>query len=124
MAQTLATNHTSHTSNPASRIIRNLESSQLPASQHDIYLLRLLSLPVTYQMVTYLASYTSAIVNEVLRTVPASQSSSGTKLPDLEDFVLHVCRYSNVGTPTLMVSVIYLSRLRKRMPFQALGESS
>jgi len=123
MAQTLATNP-SYISYRASRIVGNLESSQLPASQHDVYLLRLLSLPVTYQMVTYLASYTSAIVNEVLRIVPASQSSSRTKLPDLEDFVLHVCRHSNVGTPTLMVSVIYLSRLRKRMPFQALGESS
>lgn len=123
MAQTLTINSSSHISNRASRIVRNLESSQLPASQHDIYLLRFLSLPVTYQMVSYIASYTFAIVDEVLHVVPPSRSSSATKLPDLEDFILHVCRHSNVGTPTLMVSLIYLSRLRKRMPFQALGES-
>ena len=124
MAQTLPTNLDSHRFTRASRIVRNLEASQLPASQHDLYLLRFLSLPVTYQMVTYVASYTSAIVDELLRTVPSSRSLSRIKLPDLEDFVLHVCRYSKVSTSTLMVSIIYLFRLRKRMPRQALGEPS
>lgn len=123
MAESFTTRSSSQAYQP--NVVRNLESSQLPANQHDIYLLRFLSLPVTYQMVTYIAAYTTAIVDDVLHTLPTPpETSNSCRMPDLEDFIVHVCRQSNVSTSTLMVSVIYLARLRNCMPYQALGKDN
>lgn len=121
-------------------IVRNCSSSLVPSKNHDIQLLRLLSLPVSHQMVTYVAGFTNALVGDHLRVRSPQddndfsddeyhprtnhKSQRYSTLPKLDTFILHVCRGSALSTPTLMSSLIYLTRLRSRMPNKAAGEYS
>lgn len=121
------------------RIVRNCSSSLVPTNTHDVQLLRLLSLPVSHQMVAYVAAFTNALVGDNLRVrsptdsnesieeeyYPRKQRSQrSSNLPKLEAFIHHVCKRSALSTPTLMTSLIYLSRLRSRMPNKAAGKRS
>jgi hypothetical protein len=89
-------------------------------------------------MITYIAAFADAIVGDHLdypfkdedefhdneyhprdtRKRPRKQPLS---LPELENFILIICERSNLNTPTLMTSIVYLTRLRARMPTKAAG---
>ncbi|KAF8314601.1 uncharacterized protein EI90DRAFT_2947895, partial [Cantharellus anzutake] len=101
---------------PANYPVRNLPSSLMPQDCHNIRLLRLVSLPVTYEMISYIAWISESIVCDGDYSLPTPEPPGSPEIPDLEDFITHVCTRSNVYTATLLCVVIYLNRLRARMP--------
>lgn len=85
--------------------------------------------PVTDEMISFLASTTSSIIQvkapkPQYRSIQDSDllvSPLGKKNVPLPVFIKKLIKYSNVQTPTLMASLIYLNKLRNILPANAVG---
>lgn len=103
------------------------------ASQNQAALDYFIQLPVSRDMVCYLAKATSQVIRcdsppEVLAKptntlTPPSTPPAGESLPSLEEYITAIINRSHVQTPTLMTSLVYLSRLQQRLPAVAKGMS-
>lgn len=71
--------------------------------------------PVDYEMVNYLSSTCSSVLQ------CDTDSPQHSRVPTLQDFIVNLVRQSNVQTPTLMCTLVYLSRLRSALPPVARG---
>jgi G1/S-specific cyclin PLC1 len=94
-----------------------------------------IQMPVTKDMISYLASKASTVIRCEHANLPLSppqtppegnQNTDFTKprepsLPTLEQFITSLVDRSHVQVPTLMSSLVYLNRLQKKLPPVAKG---
>ncbi|KAF2400937.1 cyclin [Trichodelitschia bisporula] len=92
-----------------------------------------ISLPVSKEMISHLAGVASQVIrcetpsapvkNGQLITPPdsPSQGPASPALPSVEAFITSLVEKSHVQVPTLMSSLVYLARLKARLPPVAKG---
>ncbi|THH27711.1 hypothetical protein EUX98_g6475 [Antrodiella citrinella] len=112
-------------------------ASLIPTHLHEPALVDLMRQRINMDMVTYLARQTVRVINlgddaSMLPTPPHTphkasfserdrHSSSGSRLPSLQDFIIIVVHNSRVQLPSFMTTLIYLERLRAKLPRMAKG---
>jgi G1/S-specific cyclin PLC1 len=105
----------------------NLVAENAAALDHFI------QLPVSHDMISYLAQKAQQVIRcepsinkNLPPTPPASPPQHAASirepaLPSVEEFITSIVERSHVQTATLMTSLVYLSRLRSRLPPVAKG---
>jgi G1/S-specific cyclin PLC1 len=104
------------------------------AAENQAALDHFIQLPVSSDMISYLAQKATQVIRcepSINKNLPPTPPASPPQhmasharepaLPSVEEFITSIVERSHVQTATLMTSLIYLSRLRSRLPPVAKG---
>ncbi|KAK7471201.1 PHO85 cyclin-1 [Stygiomarasmius scandens] len=99
---------------------RRHPQSLLPIRCHNLHLVHLMTQRVSYEMVEYISRQTV----HAIRTDSDSSTQELAAVTALRDFIVHLVKAGHVHVSTLLTTLIYLGRLRSKLPVIAKGMST
>ncbi|KDE05896.1 hypothetical protein MVLG_03709 [Microbotryum lychnidis-dioicae p1A1 Lamole] len=99
-------------------------ASLVPKEEHSPALLKLLKSSLTDTIVEHVAQKAMSVIRCRDEPINSPAESSIAPLPELDNFIRDICRKSRCHVPTLLCTLVYLDRLKDRLPVRSCGSPS